>query len=362
VFSLQRVPGAWPDVSLPPGWPSGLDFSVPATTVDEPRLAADDPARRLDLRGAIARLGELYAASRDGAATAAVNFFVSWLESHPEAAAEILRDMRSRTYPEQLSAVTFFCMSKVRDPRVRDAMIRAAQDEGQPTGQRFRAVVALGDSVTADRDTVAALQGVHALRRPGDDEARESLTDGALYAIGTVASRGSGDVAAAAHEVIRATLASAREPEERVDALNAAGNSHDRRYRPEAEAALSDSSARVRAAGAHTLGAVRDPEAEAALRARLSVETVKEVLMEILGALHFIARRPAPETVGVAVSRLPSIEDVEVRVALVQLIGAATDTNREARAALRAWFHQERDGRVLSAIGRYLRADELGTP
>lgn len=71
-----------------------------------------------------------------------------------------------------------------------------------------------------------------------------------------------------------------------------------------------------------------------------------------LRALHTVA---PGFTRGAGFARIAADEPAPWR-------GRARGPQREARAALRAWFPQERDGRVLSAIGRYLRADELGTP
>lgn len=358
--ALTRVPGAWPALALPPGWPAGADYREPASGVDPARLAVDDPALGLDFDGATARLRTLYDARRNAAATEALNFLVSWLEAHPEGAAAILRALRAGSYPEDLAPVTFFAMSQARDPRVRDALTAALEDTDLPAPQRFRATVALGDSVSADPSTVAALTRVHASRRPGDDVRTEAVTDGALNAVGTLASRATGETAAAAHASLRAALDGARTPEDRVDALDAAGNSHDARYRGDAETALGDASARVRGSAARALGAMRDAGAEAALRERLAAESDPEVLRAVIAAIRAATRRPAGETVAVAAGRLPRIDDAPTRVALVELLGAASDTSREARAALRAWYPQERDGRVLAAIGRFLRADELG--
>lgn len=61
-----------------------------------------------------------------------------------------------------------------------------------------------------------------------------------------------------------------------------------------------------------------------------------------------------------AIERLPRDESAAVRLALVDLIGAAAAWSGEARAALAQWFPRETDARVQVAIGRYLPAEALG--
>ena len=70
-------------------------------------------------------------------------------------------------------------------------------------------------------------------------------------------------------------------------------------------------------------------------------------------------RRPSAEAVEVAAARLPRDESVELRLALVELLGAAAAWNGAAREALARWFPAETEARVQAAIGRYLPAELL---
>ena len=68
------------------------------------------------------------------------------------------------------------------------------------------------------------------------------------------------------------------------------------------------------------------------------------------------APEPDSSTGRAEIDRLP---DAEVRKSLIQLIGAAAETDDTAYTALVAHFPQEREARLLALVGRYVRAEDL---
>ena len=67
---------------------------------------------------------------------------------------------------------------------------------------------------------------------------------------------------------------------------------------------------------------------------------------------------PAP-VLDAAIDALAWEPDPHARLALIRLIGAAAETDREAYEALRDHFKGERVTQVLMLIGRYVAADDL---
>jgi hypothetical protein len=160
--------------------------------------------------------------------------------------------------------------------------------------------------------------------------------------------------------VLREALDGARTPEARGDALDAITNARDRAFLPDAREALASPSTRVRESAAGALAAMDDASVEALLRERLRVEDDPAVSVSLVRAiLVHTGRRPSAETVEVAAARLPRDESVEVRLTLVELLGAAAAWNGAARTALVRWFPAEPEARVQAAIGRYLPAEML---
>jgi hypothetical protein len=103
-----------------------------------------------------------------------------------------------------------------------------------------------------------------------------------------------------------------------------------------------------------------DASVEALLRERLRVEADPAVSVSLVQAILVrTERRPSAETVEVAAARLPRDASVELRLALVELLGAAAAWNGQAREALVRWFPAETEARVQAAIGRYLPAEML---
>ena len=317
-----------------------------------------DPALALALEPAVAHLGALFDGRRTGAADEAVRFFVAYLQTHPERAVEILAMIRRRAYPERLGAVTFFAMSKVRDARVREALVRVVEDEGHASQDRVRGAFALADGESADVATVDRLARVASRAHATPDE--EIVTDAARNAIGTLRAHATGEVAEATAAALRRALDEARTPEGVVDAMDAIGNSGDTSFLGAARAAASSDDPRVRESAATAIGAMDDASVEGALRERLRVETTPAVVIALVRAIaRRTERRPSDDTVAVAVARLPATPDVDARLALVELIGCAVGWNGAARSALAQWFPREEDPRVKVALGRYLPAEAL---
>lgn len=357
-IELRATSGEWQGDAPPASALDAMDFTErapPEATAE----AARDPALDLALEPAVDHLGELFDRRRNGAAEEAVNYFVAYLRAHPERAADLLRWMRQRSYPERLGAVSFFAMSRVNDPRVVEALARTAEDDGFAQGERVRASIALADNEGASVESVERLGRV--ARRPHATADDELVSDGALNAIGAIRSRSTGAVAEAATRELRDALDGARTPAAQSDALDAIGNARDTSFLPAAREAMGSASTQVRESAAGALAGMNDPSAEATLRERLRVETDPTVCVAIIRAiLTRTDRRPGVESVAVAAWRLPREPSAAVRLALVDLIGAAAAWSGEARAALAEWFSRETDARVQVAIGRYLPAEALG--
>jgi HEAT repeats len=337
-----------------------LDFTEPAAPPSTEPAAVDatDPSLALALDDALAHLGALYARRRNGAADEALRFMVAYLRAHPERADEILQRIRRRAYPEELGAMTFFAMSRVRDPRVRAGLVRVVEDDGYLQQERVRASFAVADSAFADVDAVTRLARVADRSHATPDD--ELVTDAALNAIGTLRAHATGDVAEAATGVLRDALREARTPEALADAVNAIGNAGDPTFLGAVRDAAASDAPHVRESAATALASMEDPTVEALLRERLRVETEPSVIVAVVRAIaRRTGERPSDDTVAVAIAKLPVTADVDARLALVELIGSSVGWNGVARAALAAWFARERDARVQVAIGRYVPAEAL---
>ncbi len=357
-IELRAVPSTWTGETPAAAALAAMDFTEHALP-EAPAEEATDPALALDLEPAVAHLGELFDRRHNGAAEEAVGYLVAYLRAHPERAMELLRWIRRRSYPERLGALTFFAMGRVNDPRVVEALASTAEDDGFLEGERVRAAVALSDNPGATVDHVSRLARV--AERPHASGDAELVSDGALNAIGAIRARSEGPVAEAASQVLRDTLDRARTPDAQSDALDAIGNSRDTGFVPAARDALASDSPRVRESAAGALANMDDASVEAALRERLRVETDPAVSVVIVRAiLTRTERRPGAETVAVAAARLPREASVDVRLALVELLGAAAVWSGDARVALAQWYPRESDARVQVAIGRYLPAESLG--
>lgn len=358
-IELRAVSAEWPGDAPLAASLDAMDFTAHPPP-EEPSVDATDPALTLALEPAVAHLGELFDRRRNGAAEEAVNYLVAYLRAHPERASELLQWIRRRTYPERLGALTFFAMSRVNDPRVVEALTRAAEDDGFAEGERVRAAVALADNAGATVDSVDRLSRVAQRSRTNADD--ELVSDGALNAIGAIRSHSEGAVAEAATRELRGALDHARTPDAQSDALDAIGNSRDTSFLPAARDALGSESPRVRESAAGALAGMNDASSEEALRERLRVETDPAVSVAIIRAiLTRTERRPGAATVTVAAARLPRETSVDVRLALIELLGVASVWSGDARVALVQWFPHETDARVQVAIGRYLPAESLGT-
>ncbi len=358
-LELHAVPAEWTVAVADPGALEAMDFAVhPVAPADAPVEPAADPAVALALDPALARLGDLFDHRRNGAADEALAYALAYLRAHPERALEILARMRRRDYPDRLGALTFFAMGRVRDARVRDALVQVVEDEGFAGQDRMRAAFAVADGGFADVAAVEHLARVAARPHPTPDE--EVITDSALNAVGTLRAGATGDVAAAATAALRTALANARTPEALGDALDAIGNSRDQSFLDDVRDAAANPTPSVRQHAATALGGMDDATVEATLAERLRVETDPATVVALVRALEgHTSSRPSDATVGVAIARLPDTADVDARLALVALVGDATPWNGSARAALAAWFPRERDVRVQVAIGRYVPAEAL---
>lgn len=356
-LELRAVEASW--MGQPPTRDelTAMDFVAHPITA-APVEAPVDPAVNLALEPAVARLGALFDQRQNGAATEAVDYLVAYLRAHPERAAEILQWIRRRTYPERLGAISFFAMSKVHDPRVREALVGVVEDTGYTAGDRVRASFALADSHDADTASVERLARV--ARGAGAASDDEVARDGALNAVGAIRAHATGEVAEAAGRVLREAIDGARTPAAQRDALDAIGNARDRSFLPDAREALRSDAPGVRESAAGALATMDDATVEALLRERLRVEADPAVGVALVRAiLDRTGRRPGAETVAVGVARLPREPSAELRLALVELLGAAAAWSGEAREAMVRWFPEETDARVQSAIGRYLPAEAL---
>ncbi len=140
---------------------------------------------------------------------------------------------------------------------------------------------------------------------------------------------------------------------QRVDFVHALGNTGDASLSPQIVPMLGDAAPAVRAAAAHSLGALgTDPVAEALL-ARLRQEPVDVVRGAIATALTTWSA-PTPTAMTALRATLPGEREESTRLAMVQILGRNLATYPENRAALQSLLRTESSERIRRELAQML--------
>lgn len=363
-LQLQRV-----EVQGP--FPSDLDPTSFVTGNALAELQREPPAPDPRLRGMVLTgvLDEVDALLKQGRSSAhdIAEMLAQYLRFYPEKAGELLAVLKAGMYPDAVQAAAFLALERTGTPQSQAALMEALRDRQMGSMNRMRAAVALPDVPMPSQESVEGLIGVSRTGRSTGDKDEEMVAGTALRALGTVSRNVKNTqpgLARLALSEVRAELSAATETHQLTSALDAAGNSGDESLALELERFHRHDSSQVRSRAALAYRRMDARSSGPALSAWLRQEPDGTVRQSILEALLQISQAAggsaAPrDAVTTAAAQLASETNPRTRELLIQLLGTAVQSAPEARAALVAHFHREREPRLLILIGRYVSVEEL---
>lgn len=241
-------------------------------------------------------------------------------------------------------------LAQAGTPEAEAALLDAAVSPDHSRVTRRQAIGHFGQVTVARPEMVAGLLGVHeAGGQPGGDAGLGTM---ALLAAGAL---GHPDLAASAlgrtvADALEQRLARAASVEERAEVLAAMGNAGEPCL-PALRTALADPAPAVRAAAVDGFRRMEGLPGYRALLEHAGAELdggVRARTAEMLGRLG-----PEPEAIAWAAAEASRDPDRRVRLALVDLLGAAGERSPEARAALEA-LRESDDREVRRRVLRYV--------
>lgn len=336
-------------VAQQPNGPSGLAYAnrPPTPGLDKRTMASV----LVDVDGLLKREPHDF----DGATA----LLVEYLRLHPDEAARLVDDMRYGKIATSLRPTIFLALELCGGPAARDALAKALRDRSMAEADRVRAVAALKDVPTTDHVVVAAIRGV------ADEHATtledQSVRSSAILASGALVGKPgiSADDRKGLIEDLTAHIKKPADPNDLVNYIDAAGNSHDRALAPVVSDQLGSADPAVRAACYRALShmaSLPDPvqllDALAAAHDGNLVRAISDALVTDLG-------EPPQAEVDHAIALMPTMSNEMARATTIIIVGIAAKTNADAKAALIRQYHVEKQPHLLVLIGKYLSVEDL---
>jgi len=324
--------------------------------------AAPEPATiAMSVDDATAKFVALATAGDTASSQESLALLIAYLRAHPDAADEVVARIRRGAIPPAAQSTAFLALEKAGTPRAQEALRGALKDGKLDGTNRMRAALALADVPSPSKDTFEALRD--AARSPAGSQSNDLLRGTATRALGRLqknVGRSQPELAASIREELERELRDARSPDAVGSALDAMGNSGDATAYEEAVARkLEDESPLLRAQAARTLGKLGGAAATKALVDRFGREPDPLVREMIADALIPDDAPPLDFAVAMAAAAVASEPDVNVRGALLRLLGEASKGDASAKVALVTQFRREQVASLKALIGRYCTAAEL---
>ncbi len=289
------------------------------------------------------------------------------LRAQPQLAAELVALVRDGEVANEMHSAVFFGLERAGTPEARTVLIESVADAALQPENRMRAAVALPDIDEPNDEALAALVQMSRVGAGLDDASQEQqLRNAASFGVGTLEHNvrtSHPQLAETARQAIREQLAAGDGPVEVTAALDAIHNSGHPSFANELAPFFESDSELVRQ---HAYGAVKrmPPEATEDLFAGLldgeKGERQRAFLAVTFADQAKLAKQPPPDKVwSAAVSRLGDEGSPLVRASYVHLVGAAAASSAAAVDALAKQYGEERDPRMLKAIGQYVPANKL---
>lgn len=282
----------------------------------------------------------------DGAAV----LLVQYLRLDPKHAGSMPGQLRRGDLAEGTRAVVLLGLQLAGGREAHEALREAARDPLLPAAARRRAVSGISEVPDPDAATVDALL---ALRRQGD------ATQAARLGLGVLARNPRLD--AAEKRRVLATLADdlahPGDEEARRVALLAAGNAANPALRDPVAAFTRDPEPTVQAEAYAALAKMSSLPPPAALLDELAKAEAPNLRSTLGDALRGTPLGAAEiERCTVLLSAQPA---PDVRAILIDLLGAAAGESVPAKAALRQQLRVEKQGALLTLLGRYLQLEDV---
>ena len=331
---------------------------APATPPDEYFTMTLDDA----LASAMAMLAE------DPDAHARVgHMLATLLRAQPELAAELVARVRDGQVPDAMHSAVFFGLEQAGTPEAHAVLVGALSDPGLQPANRMRAAVALPDIAKPTAETLAALELLARVGGNLEDPSREQqLQNAASFAMGTLernVRESQPELAKQARDSIRQHLTATEDPVEITAALDAIHNSAHPDFVDDLGPYFDSKNDLVRS---HAYEAMKQmpPEATEDLFGGLLEHEESDRHRAVLAVTFFeqaaSARRPpSPKVWNAAAGRFGKEQNPLVRASYIHLVGAAASSSSDAMGALVKQYGNEKDPRMLKAIGKYVPAHKL---
>lgn len=229
----------------------------------------------------------------------------------PEAPKQVL-DILSDGVDHKTATTLVFELGKAGTPQAQLVLADIFGSDTQSTRLRRQALIAAGGVTEPTPETRASLWEMFAA---ASASAPSQVGPAALLGLGRIgATLRDKDDAAYQEERTKllAVLAEAREERSLQLALKALGNTHDPSLEPNASPYLADSSARIRAVAADTIGRLGGPLASKLLLDRLDTETIGWVRRNVVVGIYKLDT-PSDEALKTISELVGSEQDVSVR-------------------------------------------------
>lgn len=346
--------------------PDAFVFGDPIAEVRAEPPPPDPRLRGLPLSGVLDELATLLQKG-DRSAHDIAEVLGQYLRLHPEKAIQLLAELRSGKYDDNVHAAAFLALEIAGTREAQAALLQAVREREMGMRDRMRAAVALPDVPSPSRDSVQGLIDLARHPRSTGDSDESIVSATALRALGALSRNVEGtqpELGQLARAAIRAELAGAKEADDITAALDAIGNSGDESLEGDIARFQQDDSSPVRSRAALAYRRMDPAVALPALSDWLAREKDGTVRQSIVDAILQVSQAagwapPPDSTVATAAAQLAQETDPQMRALLIQLLGTAVPRSPLARASLIAHYHRESSPPLLSLLGRYVGPEDI---
>lgn len=291
-----------------------------------------------------------------------------YMRARPEMTHEIAKELRSGSIPEEATAAVYLAMGKTPTPEAKRELLAINADTAAPTIDRARAAFALVDRADVGIDFARTLRNDSRAVSTGLTRMQRVYAREATLALGMMAGLKGEEEPAIMEESRGATVDLLREGRTAValrPAFKAVANMGDPSMLPTVEPYMRHADPEVRRGAAFAFRRMA-PSATSTMTAswlaRENDPDVKRTLYKIVQLQHHDADVAAsPEIVARAIADLDARPGTLTRQSLVRILGRASATMPEAKAALLRHARAEVEAKqgVEELMRKYLSAAEM---
>jgi HEAT repeat protein len=282
---------------------------------------------------------------------------IAYLLAHPEALSQLRDQIGSQAFNDFELVHILFAMAKTGTPDAQNALAMLILDDSLDDSTRLRVLFALPEVPFAQENLVEAVR-THAGVLKDPKSANNDMASTSLLISGVLARHATDVMPHVEHTLVRDiedVLTHHPDPNVRSNAIDALGNYGQLSHADTIEEFTNSKHEAERLAAVEALVQIPSERRESVLMQRIMEDKSPVVRAATLKSLQAVGIQK-PASLGPIRQVLNEDQDVSLRVLAVDVLGGSLKKIPEGRIILREHAMQEKDPKVLQAVGRYLNA------